>query len=44
MKEKSHSPPFKKKKEAAIIHPGEAQDWQLFALPTAKLCHAYPAQ
>ena len=24
------------KKEAAIIHPGEAQDWQLFALPTVK--------
>ena len=28
--------PVQKKKEAAIIHPGEAQDWQLFALPTAK--------
>ena len=33
--------PRSKKKEAAIIHPGEAQDWQLFALPTAKWCHAF---
>ena len=31
------------KKEAPITSQHN-QDWQLFALPTAKLCHAYPAQ